>query len=130
MRDQYLYNFKASIGCGLEQWRVSSRITIIHVCAIFGEPRRYRIVAACHGPGQRSVASPIRRDSVHIRAHLLQIARDVFVPERSGAICLTQRVRDALVKAKLTNMTLARLSEIHRLVLHERPRRRWRRRRA
>src|SRR5207248_11030578 len=51
MRDQEFYNFQPSIGCGLQQWRMSLRVTVIHVCAIFGKPRRYGIVAASYGPG-------------------------------------------------------------------------------
>ena len=41
---------------------------------------------------------------------------DVFSPDRSAFMFVTQRVRDALVKAKVTNVDLRRITEVEQLV--------------
>jgi hypothetical protein len=42
---------------------------------------------------------------------------DVFTPEGTGFVFVTEAVRDAIAEAKLTNLDLRALTEVHRLVL-------------
>jgi hypothetical protein len=44
---------------------------------------------------------------------------DVFTPNGTGFVVVAQAVRDAIVAAKLTNLDLRPLTEIHRLVLDD-----------
>jgi hypothetical protein len=42
---------------------------------------------------------------------------EIFIPEGTGWVIVTQPVRDALTKAKITNITLTRITEIEMLVI-------------
>lgn len=44
---------------------------------------------------------------------------DVFTPDGTAFVFVTERVRDALVTAKVTNISLTRLTEVEQLVLDD-----------
>jgi hypothetical protein len=44
---------------------------------------------------------------------------DVFSPEGTAWVLVTEAVRDALMKAKVRNMSLTRITEIEQLVIGE-----------